>query len=92
MYHTNTSTVRSIVVSNVLVFYGMLVRLVCTFKQRTKVPYSYLRKKRVPYFLAKIDAYQTVLTYLTVLSRLILAVTLRFNVFQSEQIEVYTIF
>ena len=37
------------------------VRLVRTFKQRTNVPLPYLHNKRVPYFLAKIGIYRTVL-------------------------------
>ena len=35
---------------NVLVWCGMLVRLVRTFKQRTDVPYPYLRNKRTVLF------------------------------------------
>ena len=55
MHHTNTSTVRSMVsklhtlLHSVLAWYGTLVRLVCTFKQRTNVPYPYLHNRRVPY-------------------------------------------
>ena len=66
MHRTNTSTVRSVVseLRNVLAWYGTFERLlVRTFKQRTKVPYPFLHKKRVLYFLGKIEAYRTLLTY-----------------------------
>ena len=72
MHHTNTISVRSVVselqvsLRNVLAWYDTLVRLVRTFKQRTNVPYPYLHNKRVPHFLAQIEAYHTVLTYRTV--------------------------
>ena len=65
MHRPNNSTVRSVVselqtsLRNVLAWYGTIVHLVRTFKQRTKVPY--LHKKRVPYLLAKIEFYRTVL-------------------------------
>ena len=54
MHRANTSTVRSVVselqtlLRNVLSWYGTLVRLVRTFKQRTTVPYPYLHNKHVP--------------------------------------------
>ena len=55
MHPTNTKTIGSVVselktpLRNVLAWYGTLVRLVRTFKQRTNVPYSCLHKKRVPH-------------------------------------------
>ena len=73
MHHTNTSTVPSVVselqtsLCTVLAWYGTLLRLVRIFKHRTNVPYPFLYQKRVLYFLAKIEAYRTVLTYRTVL-------------------------
>ena len=76
MLHTNTSTVRNVVsklqtlLRNLIAWYRALVRLVRTFKQRTDVPYPYLHNKRVPYFLAKIEAYRIVLTYRAVLPSL----------------------
>ena len=53
MHRTNTCTLHSVVrelqtlLRNVLAWYGTLLCLVRTFKQRTKVPY--IHKKRVPY-------------------------------------------
>ena len=41
-----------------------LVRLVSKFKQRPNVPYRYHYKKRVSYFLAKIETYRIVLSSL----------------------------
>ena len=72
MHHTTTSTLHNIVSElqtlprNVLAWYGRLVHLVRTFKQRTNVPFPYLHNKSVyrtsaPYFLAKLEAYRTVL-------------------------------
>ena len=65
MHRTNTSAMRSVVselqtsLRKVLVWHGTLVRLVRTFKQRTKVPYPYFNQKRIPHFLAKLEAYRT---------------------------------
>ena len=74
MHRSNISMVRSFVsklqmpLRNVLAWCGTLVPLVRTFKQLPKI--LYLHKKRVPYkrkpyFLAKTEAYRTVLTYRT---------------------------
>ena len=57
MHRTETSAVRNVVSElqtllhhgYITYLHGTLVRLVHTFKQRTKVPY--LHKKRVPYML-----------------------------------------
>ena len=55
MRSSNTKTVGSVVselkasLRNVLAWYGTLVRILRTFKQRTNVPYSQLHKKRIPH-------------------------------------------
>ena len=72
MHSTDIKTVGSVVselktsLRNVLAWYGTLVRLVRIFKQRTNVSFSYLHK-RVPFFLAKIEAYRTYVPYRTAL-------------------------
>ena len=71
MHRTNTSTVRSVVsklqmpLCNAVALCGTLVRLHRSFKQRTKVAFPYFPKKRIPYFLAKIESFSVpyLLTY-----------------------------